>query len=682
MPTLEPHLYIDLGSDYVGWKDITSDVLIDNAVRWTQGITSNDQRDRLANTGQFMIELDNSSDNSGGMAGYYSPGHSDCLPGFEIGRRIRWQYETQAGQDPAFIISTDKPASDAFNSDTQIIYTSVAKTDNSFQDGLYYPVFTSDGSAVHDTDKSTIVQGLDLNNHTIAYWVKLTASTDPEMPEFQMIVSTTDSTRAVTERIFTTITATDATYYPSVVRTFSDNVSAWNQTVVNSDYTITSDWYHVAATFCASDAVMTMYVNGVAIKADMGSDVIVPTTDTYKQFYVKLGVNDGSMGHVAVWNRALTSDEIFGLYQLGEFSFDGVIGIAHEAPLIYYTMGAKASHGAAVHAEQNRAISYTWAQLMAGYKPALPRYEFNGRISNIEVAVGKFGDRKTIIEAVDWLDDAANVFVANVPTMVGYTADDVLYNMILYSGVTPTMFDLDVGQTLSYSWGSSKGNETLYSELKRLVQSEPGYIYMRAGAGSDGEVGGILDFESKSARFQKTTTDAAFGDVVNSDAPYEINVSRTIDKLINSVEVTVHPVEIDTVAVPLYTLSSDQAPAIPAYGELTLTVKYTDTDEAYELIGAAEVVQPVRNVDYTINTRADGLGDDKTDDIRSTISTTQAGNLLAYYLGYEQNGFIMANYKKPSTHAATSNPISSGGITAVNISSGGGSTQRRQWIQT
>ncbi len=632
MLTLEPHLYIDLGSDYTGWKDITADVLIDNPVRWVQGITSNDPRDRIANTGQFIIELDNSSDNDAGVSSYYSPGHSDCLAGFDIGRRIRWQYETRAAQDPSFITTSDKPDSDLYDTDVILEYPeSTAKSDNSFYDGLYYPVFNSDTYAWHDYTEATTITGFGLNEHTIAFWVKTTESSDLEMPEVTLILQTSDTVNSLTERIFTTITASDATYYPSVIRTYSDGVGSWNQTVVNSDVTVSTDWVHVAMTVSASDALLSMYVNGVAITGALSSDVVVPTTDTYNIFYIKIGNNIGSVGHVAIWDKVLTSDELFSLSQLGEFSFDGTIAIAREAPTIYYVMGAKTSVTNAVYYEASRAQRYTYAQLEAGYKPAMPRYAFAGRIANIDVPVGKFGERKVVIEAVDWMDDASNVLVADVPTMVNYTADQIISMFLLYSGVNPTTYNFDVGQSLSYAWGSSKGKETLYSELKRIAQSEPGYVYMRGCAASDGEIGTVMQFESKSARFEKTTTDAAFGDDVASDAPYDIRTARNIDRLVNAVEITVHPVEIDTVAVPIYTLSTDLTPTIPAFGELVFTAKYVDTDEAYELIGAAEVNQPVRNVDYTINSRADGLGDDKTNDIRAVITATEEANQIAYF---------------------------------------------------
>ena len=498
------------------------------------------------------------------------------------------------------------------------------------------------------------------------------------MPEVTLILQTSDTVNSLTETIFTTITATDATYYPSVIRTYSDGVGSWNQTVVNSDVTVSTDWVHVAMTVSASDALLSMYVNGVAITGALSSDVVIPSTDTYKIFYIKIGNNIGSVGHVAIWDKVLTSDELFGLSQLGEFSFDGTIAITREAPIIYYVMGAESSVSNAVYYEASRAQRYTYAQLEAGYKPAMPRYAFAGRIANIDVPVGRFGERKVVIEAVDWMDDASNVLVSEVPTMVDYTADQILSMFLLYSGVNPTTYNFDVGQTLSYAWGSSKGNETLYSEMKRLAQSEPGYIYMRGCAASDGEVGTVLQFEGKSMRFEKTTTDAAFGDDVGSDAPYDIRTARSLDRLVNGVEVTVHPVEIDAVAVPVYSMSSDLTPTIPAYGELVFTAKYVDTDEAYELIGATEITQPVRNVDYTINSAATGLGNDKSEDMRAVVSGIEGANLIQYLIGYEQNGYVLANYKKPSVPATTSVPTNTTSGTTTASTLGGGVTGASQ----
>lgn len=651
MLPLEPHLLIDLGSDYTGWKDITSDVMLDNPIRWKQGICSNDVRDRVAQTGTMMFELDNSSDNSAKLAGYYSPGHSDALTGFDIGCRLRWQYDTQPCQDTSFIIASDTPTSDLFDTDTQLTYTgTVAKTDNSFDDGLYYPAFTSDNYAEHDTDESTIIEGLNLNGHTIAFWVCLSSDNAAyEMPEVFLQISTSDEACKMTEKVFTTATATDATYYPSVTRTYSDGVGDWSQTLIFSDASLSTDWSHIALTFSDSDSLITMYINGVPMNAAFSSDVITATTDTYKNFYIKLGNNLGSMGHFAIWNKVLSSDEIYDHYYAAEFSYDATIATAHQAPLIYYVMGAKESSSAATYLEQNRGIRYTWAQLEAGYKPCMGYYQFDGRISAIESAPGKFGERVTKIESVDWIDDASNVVIGSVPALAGYTADQILALMIMQTDVIPPTNDLDTGATtLNYALSASSQADTLYSEMKRIAVSEPGYIYIRNGAGSDGELGGVLTFENKAARFEKTSTDADISDDPTSDAAHSLSNERNIDKLINACEVTVHPVEVDAIAVPIYTMSSDLVPTIPAFGELVMNVKYTDTDEAYEMVGAYEVVQPERNTDYTINSRADGLGNDKTNDVRCTIAATDSDNLIGYWIMGEQSGFVLSNYVRPS----------------------------------
>ena len=673
MPTLEPHLYIDLGSDYAGWKDITADVLIDNPVRWVQGITSNDPRDRIANTGQFVIELDNSSDNSAGVAGYYSPGHSDCLAGFDIGRRIRWQYESPTDQDLSAIFAATSPDTDLFDTDLQITYSdNIQKTDNTFYDGLYYPVITASDQLIRWDGESALAETIDNDNITLSFWAKMTSDNSThEFPDINFQLWSSDQVTRDYTWIMFSATSTDQTTYPYLIRSSTDATATTTiQLLYSCDnlWGSYNTWHHFAATVDSANSALTLYVDGKPTSETLTSDGLSSLgLGSGKYISIVAGRHAGSMAHIAVWNKVLTSDEIFAITQLGEFSFDAHIAVAHEAPIIYYPLGAKTAITAATpYYEQNRAIKYTWAQLEAGYQSALPRYAFAGRISNIDVPVGRFGERKVVIEAVDWMDDASNVLVADVPTMVNYTAYQIISMFLLYSGVNPTTYNFDVGQTLSYAWGSSKGNETLYSELKRIAQSEPGYIYMRGCAASDGEVGGVLQFEAKSARFEKTTTDAAFGDDVASDAPYDIRATRSLDRLVNGVEVTVHPVEIDTVAVSVYTMSTDLTPTIPAYGELVFTAKYVDTDEAYELIGATEITQPVRNVDYTINSRADGLGNDTTEDVRAVISSIESANLIQYLIGYEQNGYVLANYKKPSVPATTSVPVNTtGGTTTV-----------------
>lgn len=71
------------------WTAITSDILMDFGIKVSQGIQGNGPLDRVSSTGTMTFSLDNSKWNSGGLQGYYSPGHTNCRSGFEEGLAVR-----------------------------------------------------------------------------------------------------------------------------------------------------------------------------------------------------------------------------------------------------------------------------------------------------------------------------------------------------------------------------------------------------------------------------------------------------------------------------------------------------------------------------------------------------------------------------------------------------------------
>lgn len=73
------------------WVDITGDVRITTAaVSIKKGLTGSAPTDRQAQTGTLSFALDNSTANSGGKLGYYSPDNANCRAGFGIGTRLRF----------------------------------------------------------------------------------------------------------------------------------------------------------------------------------------------------------------------------------------------------------------------------------------------------------------------------------------------------------------------------------------------------------------------------------------------------------------------------------------------------------------------------------------------------------------------------------------------------------------
>jgi len=74
------------------WTDVAADVNSD--VTCEYGISGIGPMDRVASTGRLSFDLLNTTSNSGGKAGYYSPGAANCRSGFALGcpARLRITY--------------------------------------------------------------------------------------------------------------------------------------------------------------------------------------------------------------------------------------------------------------------------------------------------------------------------------------------------------------------------------------------------------------------------------------------------------------------------------------------------------------------------------------------------------------------------------------------------------------
>ena len=83
--------FSELGtSTYLGstWTSIT-DVVISGGLNLTYGISGSGPADRVASTGTMTFALDNSTSNSAGLLGYYSPNNANKRSGFELGIGVR-----------------------------------------------------------------------------------------------------------------------------------------------------------------------------------------------------------------------------------------------------------------------------------------------------------------------------------------------------------------------------------------------------------------------------------------------------------------------------------------------------------------------------------------------------------------------------------------------------------------
>ena len=65
--------------------DITADVDNSAPIEVNYGISGNGPLDRIAQTGTMTFSLNNAANNSGGVVGYYSPGHTNARTGWDLG---------------------------------------------------------------------------------------------------------------------------------------------------------------------------------------------------------------------------------------------------------------------------------------------------------------------------------------------------------------------------------------------------------------------------------------------------------------------------------------------------------------------------------------------------------------------------------------------------------------------
>tara|TARA_Y100000310_G_scaffold98201_1_gene95920 strand:- start:14854 stop:16497 length:1644 start_codon:yes stop_codon:yes gene_type:complete len=80
----------ELGGANSGWTDLTADVdLGAEPIGIEYGIRGGGPLDRVASVGTMAWAMNNSARNSGGLLGYYTPGHTNARSGWEIGIAVR-----------------------------------------------------------------------------------------------------------------------------------------------------------------------------------------------------------------------------------------------------------------------------------------------------------------------------------------------------------------------------------------------------------------------------------------------------------------------------------------------------------------------------------------------------------------------------------------------------------------
>lgn len=82
-------LKLEMKLDGVSWTDVTADVRANAQYSLQYGMPGHRPTNRIATTGRLKFSMNNSAKNSGGLRGYYSPGHINIRTGFELNVPVR-----------------------------------------------------------------------------------------------------------------------------------------------------------------------------------------------------------------------------------------------------------------------------------------------------------------------------------------------------------------------------------------------------------------------------------------------------------------------------------------------------------------------------------------------------------------------------------------------------------------
>ncbi len=77
-------LKLEMKLDGSNWTDVSADVRANTQYSLQYGMPGHKPTQRIATTGRLKFSMDNSAKNSGGLRGYYSPGHTNVRTGFEL----------------------------------------------------------------------------------------------------------------------------------------------------------------------------------------------------------------------------------------------------------------------------------------------------------------------------------------------------------------------------------------------------------------------------------------------------------------------------------------------------------------------------------------------------------------------------------------------------------------------
>ena len=229
---------------------------------------------------------------------------------------------------------------------------------------------------------------------------------------------------------------------------------------------------------------------------------------------------------------------------------------------------------------------------------AADRYQFHGRISEIQPLAGRYGSRRTRVVVTDYMEEMSSRYVDLLPLQDDQTSDELMTTLIATMDFAPLATSFDVGpETFPSAFHDIQGERmTVSSVAQKIVQSDLSKLWVRGDA-TGGETLVLANRQDDIGKSSQLTL---------TDTMIDLSISRSRSDIYNKVVVSYKPIDEGSSNEVLYNLPEEQsiAPGRP----LVFTALYRDPDGGARISGKT-MVTPVADTDFKFSS-VSGSGSD------------------------------------------------------------------------
>jgi hypothetical protein len=237
-------------------------------------------------------------------------------------------------------------------------------------------------------------------------------------------------------------------------------------------------------------------------------------------------------------------------------------------------------------------------------------YQWTGLINTIQPSSGIYGDRTTLVEALDYMHYFYDTDFTNVNIQTNKRDDELLTTLVSKLPVAPENTNYDTGndQYLYAFHDEILGTSHIISVIQKMMMSGLGKIYVR-GSTTSAET---LTYINRANLLNPGVAVAALdNDMVG------LELIRDESSLIKKVNVTTYPVQVDASDVILWQLNS-QITLDPGTSK-TFTMYLRDPSGRATKVSKLSLVDPVADTDYKFSS-VSGSGNDLNADLDFSYS--------------------------------------------------------------